>query len=122
MDEEAELANVARYNLLIAALATLPVVATGLRGVAVATWRSQAQGDPAATPGAGGPFECADLDGVVDAHSSSRATEGRGLPAYRLPIEVVAVLAVAVTAHLRRIPKRSQRDPVTDASRYGLIA
>jgi uncharacterized membrane protein len=92
------LAVVARYNLLIAALATIPVIATGLLA-----WQWQLEGHK--------------LKGILLQHlvlalvSSAliwlvwwihfRAMRhGFSLPNYRLPIEFLAVLAVAVTAHL----------------------
>jgi len=92
------LATVARYNLLIAAVATVPVMATGLLA-----WRWQLEGHK--------------LKGLLLQHlvlgvvSSCliwlvwwmhfRASrKGESLPKYRLPIELVAALAVAVTAHL----------------------
>jgi uncharacterized membrane protein len=93
------LAVVARYNLMIAAAATLPVVATGLLA-----WQWQLQGHK--------------LKGILLQHlvlaivssvliwlvwwmhfRASRKVDGV-LPAYRLPVEFMAVLAVAVTAHL----------------------
>ena len=92
------LANVARYNLLIAAVATLPVMATGLLA-----WQWQLEGHK--------------LKGILLQHlvlglfssvliwlvwwMHFRASRKAGsLPAYRLPVELVAALAVAVTAHL----------------------
>jgi len=93
------LAVVARYNLLIAAVATVPVVGTGLLA-----WRWQLEGHK--------------LKGILLQHlvlgiASSvliwlvwwlhfRASRKPGgtLPAYRLPIELIAALSVAVTGHL----------------------
>ncbi len=93
------LAVVARYNLLIAAVATVPVVVTGLLA-----WQWQLEGHK--------------LKGILLQHlvlglassvliwlvwwlhfRANRKSPG-GLPAYRLPIELVAALAVAVTGHL----------------------
>lgn len=93
------LATVARYNMAIAATATLPVMLTGLLA-----WQWQLEGHK--------------LKGVLLQHlvlgitssiliwlvwwihvRARRNPEGT-LPAYRLPVEVVAVLVVAVTAHL----------------------
>lgn len=93
------LALVARYNLLIAAVATVPVVVTGLLA-----WRWQLEGHK--------------LKGILLQHlvlgvtssvliwlvwwlhfRAGRKSEGT-LPTYRLPIELVAALAVAVTGHL----------------------
>jgi uncharacterized membrane protein len=93
------LAVVARYNLMIAAVATVPVVATGLLA-----WQWQLEGHKLK-----GILLQHLVMGLLSSlliwivwwiHSSARAAEGRGLPAYRLPIELVAALAVAVTAHL----------------------
>jgi uncharacterized membrane protein len=93
------LAVVARYNLLTAAVATLPVMATGLLA-----WRWQLEGQR--------------VKGILLQHMvlgfvssaliclvwwlhfrASRSPSGK-LPAYRLPIELVAALAVALTGHL----------------------
>jgi uncharacterized membrane protein len=94
-----ELGVVARYNLLVAAVATLPVVVTGLLA-----WQWQLGGHK--------------LKGILLQHlvlglvSSALIwlvwwvhfrvvgkAEG-SLPRYHLPVEVVAALVVAVTAHL----------------------
>ena len=92
------LAAAARYNLLIAAVATLPVMITGLLA-----WQWQLEGHK--------------LKGILLQHLALgvissvliwlvwwmhfRANrKAKSLPRYRLPIELVAVLAVAVTAHL----------------------
>jgi uncharacterized membrane protein len=93
------LAVVARYNIAIAAVATIPVIATGL-----VAWQWQLEGHR--------------LKGILLQHlvlgvSSSiliwlvfwihfRAarTPESTLPRYRLPLESVAALVVAVTAHL----------------------
>jgi uncharacterized membrane protein len=93
------LAVVARYNLLVAAVATVPVVATGLLA-----WRWQLEGHK--------------LKGILLQHlvlgvlsscliwlvwwvhfRTSRTPEG-SLPRYRLSIEILAAVVVAVTAHL----------------------
>ena len=93
------LAVVARYNLLVAAIATLPVVATGLLA-----WQWQLGGHK--------------LKGILLQHlvlgvvsslliwllwwvhfQASRSDRG-SLPRYRLPVELVAALVVAMTAHL----------------------
>jgi uncharacterized membrane protein len=93
------LATVARYNLAVAAIATLPVMLTGLLA-----WQWQLEGHK--------------LKGVLLQHlvlgitssvliwlvwwihlRARRNPEGE-LPAYRLPVEVVAALVVALTAHL----------------------
>jgi len=93
------LSVVARYNLAIAAIATIPVIATGLLA-----WQWQLEGHR--------------LKGILLQHlvmgvlSSIltwlvfwvhfRASRLPDQPAtgYRLPLELIAALAVAVTAHL----------------------
>jgi len=93
------LATVARYNLLIAAVATVPVMATGLLA-----WRWQLEGHKLK-----GLLLQHLVLGVVSScliwlvwwiHFRASRKAGATLPAYRLPIELVAALAVAVTAHL----------------------
>jgi uncharacterized membrane protein len=93
------LAAVAYYNLLIAAISCVPVMATGL-----VAWRWQLEGQR---------LKGVLLDHLVLAVVSSsliwlvwwlqyryRREPGQKLPLYRLPIEVVAAGAVALTAHL----------------------
>lgn len=92
------LAAVARYNLMIAAIATLPVIFTGLLA-----WQWQLEGHK--------------LKGILLQHlvmgvvSSVliwlvwwvhfRASRKPGpLPTYRLAVELIAAIAVAVTGHL----------------------
>jgi uncharacterized membrane protein len=92
------LAEAAYYNLLVAAVSTLPVLATG-----VLAWQFQLEGQK--------------LKGILLLHlllawvSSLmmwlawwvhfRARRpGEVLPTYRLPIEFLAVLLVGITAHL----------------------
>ena len=93
------LAVVARYNFLIAAVATLPVMATGLLA-----WRWQLEGQRIK----GILLQHLAL-GVVSSvliwlvwwlHLRASRNQGGKLPGYRLPIELVAALAVAVTGHL----------------------
>jgi len=93
------LAAVARYNLTIAAVATLPVMASGLLA-----WRWQLEGQ-----GLKGILLQHLVLGVVSSaliwlvwwlHFRASRNPGRKLPAYRLPIELLAALAVAVTGHL----------------------
>ncbi len=93
------LAAVAYYNLLVAAISTLPVMATGLLA-----WRWQLEGQR--------------LKGILLQHMvlgivsstliwfvwwlhfrASRKPE-RDLPRYRLPMELVAAAVVALTGHL----------------------
>ena len=95
----AALADAAYYNLLVAAISTLPVVATG-----ILAWRWQLEG--------------ARLKGNLLLHlvlgvSSSlmiwlvwflhyrvRKRAGNALPLYRLPVELLAAMLVALTGHL----------------------
>ena len=92
-------AAVAYYNLLVAAISCLPVMATGLLA-----WRWQLEGQK---------IKGVLLDHLVLATISStliwivwwlhfrvRRRSGEDLPLYRLPIEVVAAGAIALTAHL----------------------
>ena len=90
--------DAAYYNLIVAALATIPVVATG-----VAAWQLQLEGQK--------------LKGTLFLHLLFGSVSGaliclvwwlhfrvrrknNELPAYRFAIEAVALLAVMMTAHL----------------------
>ena len=93
------LADVAYYNLLVAAFSTIPVVATGLLA-----WQFQLEGER--------------LKGtlllhlvlavvasvmiwiVLSFHWRARREPQRQLSGYRIPIELVTVAIVALTAHL----------------------
>ena len=93
------LAAAAYYDLLVAAVSAVPVMATGLLA-----WRWQLEGQR--------------LKGVLllhlvmgllsgtliwlvwSIHFRARRTAGLRLPMYRLPIEFVAAVVIAVTAHL----------------------
>ena len=93
------LAAAAYYNLLVAAISTLPVLATG-----ILAWRWQLDG--------------AELEGTLLVHlvlgiASSfliclawwlhyraRRHPGRSLPFYRLPLELLGVVLVVLTGHL----------------------
>ena len=97
--KKTSLAVVARYNLAISAIATLPVIATGL-----AAWQWQLGGHK--------------LKGILLQHvvlavvssgliwlvwwlrSRADRSAERTLPTWLLSLEMVAALAVAVTAHL----------------------
>ena len=93
------LSVVARYNVAVAAIATIPVIVTGLLA-----WQWQLEGHK--------------LKGILLQHlvlgllssvliwlvfwmhfRASRTADG-SLPRYRLPLEFIAALVVAVTAHL----------------------
>ena len=93
------LAVVARYNLLIAAVATLPVMITGLLA-----WQWQLEGHRPK-----GILLQHLVLGVTSScliwlvwwlHFRASRKPGGSLPGYRLPIELVAVVVVAATAHL----------------------
>jgi uncharacterized membrane protein len=91
------LVDAAYYNLAVAAISTLPVVVTG-----VLAWRLQLEGQK--------------LKGILLLHLvlacvstvliwlvwwlHLRARRTANLPGYRLPIEALAIVAIAVTAHL----------------------
>jgi uncharacterized membrane protein len=97
--KKAELESVARYNLLIAALATLPVVATGL-----VAWQWQLGGHRLK-----GILLQHLVLGVVSSvliwlvwwiHFRASRRPGGTLTTLRLPVELLAAMAVAATAHL----------------------
>ena len=93
------LAAAAYYNLVIAALSTLPVIATGLLA-----WHFQLGGQKLK----GillqhlvlGVASSAMICLVWYIHFRSRRLSEQALPFYRLPLEFVAVAIVAVTGHL----------------------
>jgi uncharacterized membrane protein len=93
------LAAVAYYDLLAAAVSSLPVVATG-----VLAWRWQLEGQR--LKGilllhlAMGCVSGALMWLVWSIHFRAHRNPGSKLPVYRLPIEIVAAAVVAVTAHL----------------------
>jgi uncharacterized membrane protein len=93
------LAAAAYYNLAVAAISTLPVVASGLLA-----WQLQLEGQKLK-----GTLLLHLVLGLVSSaliwslwwlHSRARRRPGQPLPAYRLPIELVTVLVVTVTGHL----------------------
>jgi uncharacterized membrane protein len=93
------LAKAAYYNLLVAAVSTLPVVATGLLA-----WQLQLEGQR--------------LHGVLllhllaalaaslmiwlawSVHHRAQRAPDLALPGYRLPLELLGVVVVALTGHL----------------------
>jgi uncharacterized membrane protein len=93
------LAAVAYYNLLVAAISSVPVVATGLLA-----WRWQLEGQRLK----GILLQHLILAAVSTAliwlvwwlHFRARRTSSQNLPLYRLPIEIVAAGAIALTGHL----------------------
>jgi uncharacterized membrane protein len=93
------LAAAAYFNLLLAAISTIPVVASGL-----AAWQWALEGQKLK-----GILLMHLILGCASSvliwlvfwiHRRSRRIPERPLPMYRLPIEAVAVLIVALTGHL----------------------
>jgi uncharacterized membrane protein len=93
------LAAAAYYNLLVAAVSTLPVVATG-----ILAWRWQLEGAKLK-----GNLLLHLVLGIGSSvliwlvwwiHYQVRRGPGRSLPFYRLPVELVGMLFVALTGHL----------------------
>jgi uncharacterized membrane protein len=70
------LEDAAYYNLLVAAISTVPVLATATR-LAVSTRRAKSKGHPIAASRSGVCFDGHDLAGLVGAFPG--ATAGRGL-------------------------------------------
>jgi uncharacterized membrane protein len=93
------LAAAAYFNLFAAALATIPVLITG-----ILAWQWELEGQRLK-----GILLIHLVFGVVSSlliwivwliHLRTKRKQGAVLPGYRLPIEVVAVAIVAVTGHL----------------------
>ena len=93
------LAVAAYYNLLVAAIATIPVVVTG-----ILAWQWELEGQKLK-----GILLMHLVMGCASSvliwvvwfiHRRSRRNQGKVLPGYRLPIEAVAVVIVALTGHL----------------------
>jgi len=93
------LAAAAYYNLLVAAIATIPAIATG-----ILAWQWELEGQKLK-----GILLMHLVMGCVSSvlisvvwfiHSRSRRSREQVLPGYRLPIEAVAVVIVALTGHL----------------------
>lgn len=93
------LAATAHYNLVVAAICSLPTTATGLLA-----WRWQLEGQPLRgilllhllLGGASTALIC--LVGWL--HFRAARKPGATLPRYRLPIELLTAAAVALTAHV----------------------
>jgi uncharacterized membrane protein len=93
------LATAAYYNFVVAAISTLPVIATGLLA-----WQFQLEGEKLK----GillqhlvlGIVSCAMICLIWYVHFRPRRAPEQTLPSYRLPIELVAVALVALTGHL----------------------
>jgi uncharacterized membrane protein len=93
------LAAAAYYNLLVAAIATIPVVITG-----ILAWRLELEGQRLK-----GILLMHLVLGCVSSlliwavwliHARTQRSQGAVLPGYRLPIEAIAVVIVALTGHL----------------------
>jgi uncharacterized membrane protein len=93
------LAAAAYYDLLVAAISSVPVVATG-----VLAWRWQLEGQRLK-----GVLLLHLVMGIVSGiliclvwsiHFRVRRNPNHRLPLYRLPIEIVAAVVIATTAHL----------------------
>jgi uncharacterized membrane protein len=93
------LAAVAYYNLLVATISTLPVVVTG-----ILAWQWEMEGQKLK-----GILLMHLVMGCVSSvlmcvvwfiHMRARRKQEEVLPGYRLPIEAVAVVIVALTGHL----------------------
>jgi uncharacterized membrane protein len=87
------------YNLTVAALSAVPAVVTG-----VLAWQLQLDGEALR-----GTLKLHLILGIVSSlliwliwwlHFQVRRNPERNLPAFRLPIEILAVSLVAVTGHL----------------------
>src|SRR3984885_1406132 len=93
------LAAAAYFNLLLAAVSTVPVVATGL-----AAWRWALEGQKLEgillMHVVLGCLSSVLIWAVFRIHLRARRHPEKSLPKYRLPIEAVAVLLVGLTGHL----------------------
>ncbi len=93
------LAAAAYYNLLVAAIATIPVVVTG-----ILAWQWELEGQKLKgillTHLVMGCASAVLIWVVWLIHRRSRRNQEEILPGYRLPIEAVAVVIVALTGHL----------------------
>ena len=97
--KKSALAAVAHYNLLVAAISTVPAVATGLLA-----WRWQLEGQ--SLKGilllhlVLGVASCGLIWLVGWFHFRAGRGPGRTLSVYRLPLELLAAAVVALTAHI----------------------
>ncbi len=93
------LADVAYYNLLVAAIATIPVVATGLLA-----WRFQLEGQrlkgTLLLHLVLGNLSACMIWLVWSFHFRARRDPRRKLSLLRIPVELAAVAVVSLTAHL----------------------
>jgi uncharacterized membrane protein len=97
--KNAALATAAYYNLMVAAVSTLPVVATG-----ILAWRWQLEGARLK-----GNLLLHLILGTISSlliwlvwwlHHRTRQQADRPLPIYRLPVELLGAFIVALTGHL----------------------
>jgi uncharacterized membrane protein len=97
--KNAALATAAYYNLLVAAVSTLPVVATG-----ILAWRWQLEGARLK-----GNLLLHLVLGTISSlliwlvwwlHHRTRRQTDQPLPAYRLPVELLGVFIITLTGHL----------------------
>ena len=97
--KQTTLSTAAYYNLLVAALSTIPVLASG-----ILAWRFQLEGARLK-----GNLLLHLILGIASSlviwvawwlHHRARASEERNLPLLRLPLEFVGVVLVALTGHL----------------------
>jgi uncharacterized membrane protein len=93
------LAVAAYYNLLVAAASTLPAVATGLLAWQLQLAGRRPHGVLLLHLIAGGAASLT-IWSVWWIHFRARRAPGRALPAYRLPVELLAAVLVALTGHL----------------------
>ena len=93
------LAAAAYYNFFVAALTTIPVLITG-----ILAWKWQLEGQR--LKGillmhlVAGCVSSALIWVVWFMHRRAQREDGGSLPAYRLPVEIVAVAVVVLTGHL----------------------
>jgi uncharacterized membrane protein len=97
--KQSMLAAAAYYNLLVAAIATIPVVVTG-----ILAWQWELEGQKLKgillTHLVMGCVSSVLILVVWFIHRRSRRNQEEVLPGYRLPIEAVALVIVALTGHL----------------------
>jgi uncharacterized membrane protein len=93
------LAAAAYYNLLLAAVSTVPVVATGFAAWQRALEGQKLEGIPL-THLLLGSLSSVLIWLVFWIHLRARRHSEQALPKYRLPIEAVVVLLVGLTGHL----------------------
>ena len=93
------LAAVAYYNLLVAAIATIPVIITG-----IVAWQWELEGQKLKgillTHLVMGCASTVLIWAAWFIHRRTRSNQEETLPGYRLPFEAVAVFIVALTGHL----------------------